>query len=152
MRKIFIGTAIALVIVLGVVFLAANSGNPQNTVQQPDSLETQQNQVNNADLIQKEVEQGWELQKNGANGIYVVHLLSGSFAGEAEGKILSDSNCTPDEKGISRCHNEIELDNQQKITVITPHNMQKNRCLRPGETVRLSTDKKGNIIVEAFNM
>lgn len=153
MRKIIIGVGITFVLGLVAVFLVFNSGNPANTVQKPVPQETQQkNNMNDVGLTQEEMEQRLDLQKNGVNGIYVVNLLSGSFEGEVKGKVLSDSNCTPDEEGISRCHNEIELDNQQKITVVTPHNMTKNRCLRPGEPVGLSKNKEGKVIVKVLKM
>ncbi|SEQ95865.1 hypothetical protein SAMN05216232_3805 [Virgibacillus subterraneus] len=100
-------------------------------------------------LTQEEVESGLDLQKNGANGTYTVNLISGDFGQESEGKVLNDTDCTPDEEGISRCHNDIELvDSDKEVTIVNPHNMKNNRCLRPGETVHLSRSQNGKVTVK----
>jgi len=100
-------------------------------------------------LSQENVEEGLDLQKNGADGTYIVNLISGDFEGETEGKVLTDTNCTPDEEGISRCHNDIKLANSnEEITIVNPHNMKKNRCLSPGETIQISRNEESKAIVE----
>lgn len=155
MRKIIIGIGVLFVIGIVYVFFVAKLDTDQTSAPQQTQQEKNDDSGKNASdvgLTQEEVEKGLNLQKNGVNGIYVVNLLSGSFEGEVKGKVLSDTNCTPDEEGISRCHNEIELDNQQKIMVVTPHNMQKNRCLRPGESVRLSKTEEGKVTIKVLKI
>ncbi len=104
-------------------------------------------------LTQEEVESRLNLQENGASGTYTVNLISGNFGQESKGKVLNDTDCTPDEEGISRCHNDIELVNSnKKITIVNPHNMKNNRCLRPGETVHLSRNQDGKVTVKLMEL
>lgn len=146
MRKAVISLGIILAIGFALILFIGNS-NDSNDADQGVAGVTEQESTD-VGLTQKEVESGLDLQANGANGIYVVNLLSGNFEGEVEGKVLTDTDCEADAKGISRCHNEIELDNQNKVTIVNPHNMQKNRCLSPDDTVRLFKNEEGKVIVE----
>ncbi|MFB4169943.1 hypothetical protein [Virgibacillus sp. JSM 102003] len=104
-------------------------------------------------LTQEEVESGLDLQKNGADGTYTVNLISGDFGDESMGIVLNDTDCTPDEAAISRCHNDIKLaDSNKKVTIVNPHNMKNNRCLRPGETVHLSRNQNGKVTVKLMEL
>lgn len=103
-------------------------------------------------LTQDEVENGVNLQRNGANGFYVVNLIAGSFEGEIEGIVKSDLDCLPDREGISRCKNKIKLDDQSKVTIINPHNMKKNRCLGRNDKVRLSRNEEGKVVIELLTL
>lgn len=52
-------------------------------------------------------------------------------------EVLSDTECSPDEQMVSRCRNEMQLANGDKIVVRHPHDMRDVPCLAPGERVRL---------------
>jgi|SRR5690625_1503086 len=142
--KTITGIGITLVIGLAIYMIIGNSNNG-NTGEQGLVLDQS---IEDVGLTQEEVEEGLDLQVNGANGIYQVNLLTGSFEGEVEGIVRSDTDCKADKEGVSRCHNEIELDNQKKVTIANPHNMRKNRCLKPGEKVRLTISDEGKVKVE----
>ncbi|MFA1822169.1 hypothetical protein ACDX78_18630 [Virgibacillus oceani] len=148
MRKIGIGIGSTVIIVLTLFIFIGNSGNSQSADQDAGKM------LENEDvgLSQEEIEKGLDLHENGANGTYVVNLLSGNFKGEVEGTVLTDTDCVADDEGISRCNNEIELDDQEKVTLIKPHNMQNYRCLSPGEKVLLSRNEKGKVIVQLLEV
>jgi len=55
------------------------------------------------------------------------------------GVVLSDTNCEPDAQGLNHCRNGIRLADGSTISVIDNHMMSRYRCLRPGETVSLTT-------------
>jgi len=83
-------------------------------------------------------------QQNGNNNENITQLLEGKLENtSASGTVLSDANCEADEQGISRCHNEIELSDQQKITVINVHNMNNYACLGPGDSVSIEPYSEG---------
>jgi hypothetical protein len=52
-------------------------------------------------------------------------------------EVLSDTDCAPDEQLVSRCRNEMQLANGDKIVARHPHDMRDVPCLAPGERVRL---------------
>lgn len=52
-------------------------------------------------------------------------------------EVLTDTDCTPDERMVSRCRNEVELANGDKIVLRHPHDMRSVPCLAPGEQVRV---------------
>src|SRR5699024_3582406 len=136
MRKITIGIIITFVIGLTLLlFVTVTPGNGNQ-------------QAAGDDLTQEEVEKGLDLQNNGAEGTYVVNLISGNFEGEVEGQVLTDKDCEHDEYGISSCHNDIKLSNENEITVVNRHKMKKNRCLSHRETVKLSRNEDGKVAVD----
>lgn len=51
------------------------------------------------------------------------------------GTVMTDSECTPDMAGISRCRNEVRLSSGRTIVVRHPHDMSSVPCLSPGEDV-----------------
>jgi hypothetical protein len=53
------------------------------------------------------------------------------------GKVVSDTQCTPDADSISHCRNEMRLDDGSTIVLRHPHRMADVPCLAPGEVVRL---------------
>lgn len=148
MRKIGIGIGATVMIALALFIFIGNSGNSQSADQ--DAGKVLENE--DVDLSQEEVEKGLDLQENGADGIYVVNLISGSIEGEVEGTVLTDTDCAADDEGISRCNNEIELDDQEEVTLVKPHNMQNYRCLSPGEKVLLSRNEEGKVIVQLLEV
>lgn len=79
--------------------------------------------------------------KNGAGGHYIAPLIAGSAqslaSGSRIGRVLTDTNCTPDAQGLSHCHNNIEFSDGSRITIMDTHQMSRHRCLRPGERVRV---------------
>ena len=80
-------------------------------------------------------------QENGAGGRYLLEVTDGQvpLAGTSvSGVVLSDGNCTPDDEGLSHCHNDIRLADGSMLSVIDNHNMGENRCLIPGEAVSVS--------------
>ena len=52
-------------------------------------------------------------------------------------EVLSDTDCAPDERMVSRCRNELKLATGEKVVVRHPHDMREVPCLAPGERVRL---------------
>lgn|SRR5690625_958911 len=142
-------TSIGITLVIGLaIYMIVGNSNNINTGERgfvPDQISQG---IEDVGLTQEEVEKGLDLQANGANGIYEVNLLSGTFEGEVAGIVRSDTDCKADKEGVSRCHNEIELDNQKKVTIVNPHNMRKNRCLKRGEKVHLTISDEGRVTVE----
>jgi hypothetical protein len=51
--------------------------------------------------------------------------------------VLTDTNCMPDHAGISHCHNALRLADGSTITVRHDHDMRRDPCFTPGETVRV---------------
>ncbi|MDD9148587.1 hypothetical protein OYT88_08505 [Sporolactobacillus sp. CQH2019] len=79
-------------------------------------------------------------QNNGQNNEYVTQLYKGSPVTKTiKGTVKTDTDCKPDQRGISRCHNQIQLQNNSKITVITIHNMQHFKCFSPGNKVSVGS-------------
>lgn len=80
--------------------------------------------------------------ENGAGGHYVAPIIAGSgqilASGSRIGTVLTDTNCAPDARGLSHCHNSISFGNGSQITIMDNHQMSHHRCLRPGERVRVS--------------
>lgn len=80
--------------------------------------------------------------ENGTGGRYVAPVIEGSArslgSGSRIGVVLSDTNCAPDARGLSHCHNGIAFGDGTEITVMDNHQMSRHRCLRPGERVRVS--------------
>ena len=52
-------------------------------------------------------------------------------------EVLTDTDCAPDADMVSRCRNEMELQDGRRIVVRHPHDMRHVPCLAPGEQVRL---------------
>lgn len=52
-------------------------------------------------------------------------------------EVLSDTECQPDRRMISRCRNEMRLADGRTIVVRHPHDMRNVPCLAPGEVVQL---------------
>nr|WP_319516856.1 hypothetical protein [uncultured Cohaesibacter sp.] len=79
--------------------------------------------------------------ENGSGGKYTLQILEGTLpeAGKSvTAKVLSDSNCAPDEEGINHCENVIKMPDGSKLVGIDNHRMSVNRCLRAGEKVTIS--------------
>jgi hypothetical protein len=51
--------------------------------------------------------------------------------------VVTDTDCVPDEEMISRCRNEMLLEDGSTIVLRHPHDMTDVPCLAPGEQVRL---------------
>lgn len=80
-------------------------------------------------------------QNNGRDGRYVLQVMQEGAVPAGEqvvATVLSDTNCTPDERGLSHCHNALRLPDGSQVTVINNHRMAVNGCLRPGERLALS--------------
>ena len=52
-------------------------------------------------------------------------------------EVMSDTECTPDARMISRCRNEVRLRDGSTMVLRHPHDMRDIPCLAPGETVML---------------
>ncbi len=77
---------------------------------------------------------------NGKDGRYFVPIIRGKLLRPTIGIVKTDSNCMPDDQGLSHCHNQIELPSGRTITVQNTHKMSKFRCLSPGEQVTVRPD------------
>jgi hypothetical protein len=58
-------------------------------------------------------------------------------AGRTVAQVLTDTECAPDERMISRCRNELLLADGRTMVVRHPHDMRSVPCLAPGEEVLL---------------
>jgi hypothetical protein len=67
-----------------------------------------------------------------------VRLISGTVRHRSAGRVLTDTRCTPDGKGVSHCLNRIRLANGSTIVVVHDHRMATMPCLSPGEHVTLT--------------
>lgn len=93
--------------------------------------------------------QSW--YENGSGGRYVVPVISGhvsAVTGPMRGQVLTDSDCTPDARGLSHCHNFIGLRNGARIQIQNNHQMSVHRCLRPGEMVMVEPLQGGWVTVQ----
>jgi hypothetical protein len=52
-------------------------------------------------------------------------------------EVMTDSDCAPDARMISRCRNLMRLAGGRQIVLRHPHDMTRVPCLAPGEQVRL---------------
>ncbi|HLF68085.1 MAG TPA: hypothetical protein VI503_01975 [Gaiellaceae bacterium] len=52
-------------------------------------------------------------------------------------EVLTDTECTPDPRMISRCRNEVRLADGRTVVLRHPHDMRTIPCLAPGEHVLL---------------
>ena len=80
--------------------------------------------------------------ENGRGGEYLLQIAEGTvppIGVRMSGVVLSDTDCEPDAQGLSHCHNGIALANGSTIIVTDTHLMSRYRCLRPGETVAVTT-------------
>jgi hypothetical protein len=50
-------------------------------------------------------------------------------------EVLTDTDCAPDERMVSRCRNEMRLADGRTIVLRHPHDMRNVPCLAPGEQV-----------------
>ena len=55
----------------------------------------------------------------------------------AMAEVMTDTDCVPDEKMVSRCRNEMRLEDGGRVVLRHPHSMSKVPCLAAGERVRL---------------
>jgi hypothetical protein len=79
--------------------------------------------------------------ENGQGGRHVLQIWQGSAPAEGvrvAGVVATDTNCEPDAKGLSHCHNRIDLDNGRSIEVIHTHLMSRNPCLAPGQRISIA--------------
>ena len=51
--------------------------------------------------------------------------------------VRTDEDCAPDERGISRCLNELRLDDGRTLVLRHPHSMARIPCMSPGERIRV---------------
>ena len=51
--------------------------------------------------------------------------------------VSTDEDCAPDQEGISRCLNELRLDDGGALVVRHPHSMHQVPCMSPGERIRV---------------
>ncbi|MGH3079413.1 MAG: hypothetical protein ACRDPZ_14690 [Gaiellaceae bacterium] len=57
--------------------------------------------------------------------------------GPMTAKVLTDTDCAPDARMVSRCRNEMQLPDGSRIVLRHPHDMSEVPCLAPGEDVLL---------------
>lgn len=103
---------------------------------------------NDVGLSEKQVEAKINVQQNGRNNQYAVNIISGKLNTKTAGKVLTDTDCDADSKGVSRCKSKIKLANGNVIKVISPHNMKYYRCFNIGETVNVIPGKDGQTYVQ----
>jgi len=75
---------------------------------------------------------------NGVAGRDLVYLTKGQMPRRATtATVLTDTDCAADHNGISHCSNILRLVSGRRITVRHDHSMMNDRCLSPGEHVRV---------------
>lgn len=55
--------------------------------------------------------------------------------GPSAATVLTDEDCAPDRRGVSRCLNRLQLASGRTLAVRHPHSMMEVPCLSPGERV-----------------
>ncbi|MDN4067611.1 hypothetical protein QYF50_06860 [Paenibacillus vini] len=88
-------------------------------------------------------EKTYDWQNNGKEKRYITQLLEGDVDTMVKGTVKTDTDCEADEAGISRCHNQIELENKKTVTVINIHNMQNFSCFSPGDEIEIQPLAEG---------
>mgnify|MGYP000879410318 CR=1 FL=1 len=137
MNKKLIGFITILGIALILASCQSKTKNQENTVSQKD-----------IGLSEKQVESKINVQQNGKNNQYAVNLTSGELTTKTTGKVLTDTDCAADNKGVSRCKSNIRLANGKVIKVISPHNMEYYRCFNIGEKVNVIPGKDGQTYIQ----
>jgi hypothetical protein len=75
---------------------------------------------------------------NGVGGLELVYLAKGTMPRRpTTATVLTDTDCAPDQNGVSHCSNILRLVSGRRITVRHDHKMMNDPCLSPGERVRL---------------
>lgn len=77
-------------------------------------------------------------EKGAGAKVTYVHVLNGSVGHHVRARVLTDTRCIPDAKGVSHCLNRLRLASGAIITVVHDHRMMDMPCLSPGEHVTLS--------------
>lgn len=67
--------------------------------------------------------------------LHALRMAGGVPSSPTPATVISDSNCSPDARGISHCTNALRLRNGRILTVRHPHRMMEVPCLEPGEGV-----------------
>lgn len=79
--------------------------------------------------------------ENGKNGENLLRVVEGTFptsGGPIFGVVKTDTNCEPDEAGLSHCSNRIALATGGEIEVVHNHAMMTYECLAPDQKVTLT--------------
>ena len=84
---------------------------------------------------------------NGKEGRYFVPIVQGKLLGSTIGVVKTDSNCMPDNQGLSHCYNKIELLSGGTITIQNTHKMSNFHCLRPGERVAVRPNGSSSWVI-----
>lgn len=88
-------------------------------------------------------------KKNGINGVFAIQLVEGELAGPAEGTVLTDEICEPDNYGLYHCWNNIRLSDGTVIRGLTIHDMEGGvPCLSPETKVRIAPYRDGYFLLE----
>lgn len=93
--------------------------------------------------------------QNGSGGRYVVPVIEGpadAVTRTTQGIVRTDSNCAPDSRGLSHCHNIIDLGQDVRIQIQNNHRMSEHRCLRVGERVTLRPLQPGWVVVQVRSL
>lgn len=70
-------------------------------------------------------------------GLLMTSLVTGQLPnGAMRATVRSDSNCQPDQEGVSHCLNQLEI-GSTTVMVRHHHTMSEVPCLTPGETVNI---------------
>jgi hypothetical protein len=78
---------------------------------------------------------------NGQAGLSLLQIIDGIAlprGATLRGTVTSDTNCAPDARGLSHCHNGIDLDNGMRIVVVHTHAMMQHPCLKPGQRITVT--------------
>lgn len=144
MLRKFLVIFFSFIVGISLLFIALVDGNKIAS-----NINSSQKSLNDN---QKSFERGLNLQENGSNGTYIVNLIAGNFEDTQIGIVKSDLDCEADIEGISRCHNVIALNNNNKITIVNPHNMENNRCLSPGDKVEVTKNDENQVVIHLQNL
>jgi hypothetical protein len=136
--RLLAGIALGGVLVIVLVVIASQQ---RPAVTAPASHFVQLSPGNQADSARRTVviaPGGAKLPKPSApDKLLMTSLVSGELPSQAiQAVVRTDSNCQPDENGVSHCLNELAF-GSATVVVRHHHKMSEVPCLTPGETVTI---------------
>lgn len=132
-NRLIVGAALAIPLAIAVVILATRPGDGGS----PDGLTSETSASPQAQRTVA-VSNAYMPRPSEPGATLNALRITGRIPGRPEGgTVLTDDDCAPDARGISRCVNRIRLGSGRRLSVRHPHRMMEVPCLSPGELVRV---------------
>lgn len=133
-NRLIVGAALAIPLAIAVVTLASRPGHGGS----PDGLTSETSAATPQAQRTLAVSSAYMPRPSEPGAALNALRISGRIPGRPEGgTVLTDEDCAPDARGISRCVNRIRLASGRTLSVRHPHRMMEVPCLSPGELVRV---------------